>query len=461
MAQVDLTYNSDAEAALLGNLLQYPESIQDCLDMNLQPKDFYDKKNQVVYNTILAMEEDNESCDIVTLADKLSVLGFIDKIGGKDYLAFLVEQSISKSYTKQYIQIIKSGSLSRQLVKAAEEIKTDGQSGTSSIDDLISKAQTTFENLANERPVESIKEGSIVFEDALEKIKEIKKSDSRITGVRTKYTDLDRITAGFQKGDFIIIAARPSVGKTALGINFSINAASNSNGAVAFFSLEMSAQQLGMRMISVDSGVPLQKMRTGDLNDVDASLINESVMRLKDKLIFIDESSSLRVRDIYAKCRNLKKSKTGLSIVFVDYIGLIAGDGKTENRQQEVSKISRELKAMARELNVPVVALSQLRRGDSTRKDKTPRLQDLRESGALEQDADLVLLIHRPNYIDSAEDNKDNNILKREYTGVQELEDIDLIIAKHRNGPSGMTVTLKFDPNVTKFISVEKGKSNG
>lgn len=461
MAQVNLSYNSDAEASLLGNLIQYPESIQDCLDMNLLADDFYDKKNQIVYKTIIGMDEANEHCDIVTLSNKLNVLGQSDQVGGKDYLVFLIDQSISKSYTKQYIKIIKSGSLLRQLVKAADELKSDGQNGALSIDELITKAQTKFENIANERPVESIKDSSTVFEEAFNKIKELKANGNRVTGVRSKFGDLDRITAGFQNGDFIIIAARPSVGKTALGINFALNAASYATGAVAFFSMEMSAQQLGMRMISVDSGIPLQKLRTGDLNDIDSSSVNETIMRLKDRPLFIDESSALRVRDIYAKCRNLKKSKNGLSIVFVDYIGLIAGDGNVENRQQEVSKISRELKAMARELNVPVVALSQLRRGDQTRKDKTPRLQDLRESGSLEQDADLVLLIHRPNYIDSTDDNKDNSVLKREYTGTQESEDIDLIVAKHRNGPSGMTVNLKFDPNITKYISVEKGKING
>lgn len=461
MSQVNLSYNSDAEAALLGNLLQYPESIQDCLDMNLQVIDFFDEKHQLIYKTIVAMDAENEKCDIVTLSNRLNLNKSLDKIGGREYLLYLIDQSISKSYTKQYIKIIRSSSTMRQFVKATEELKTDGQSGSASVDELITKAQTTFEYLANERPVESIKDGKVVFDETHAKIKELKIAGNKITGVKSKFSDLDKITAGFQNGDFIIIAARPSVGKTALGINFAINAASYAPGAVAFFSLEMSAQQLAMRMISVDSGIPLQKMRTGLLNDVDSSSINESIIRLKSRPIFIDESSALKVRDIYAKCRNLKKSKNGLSIVFVDYIGLIAGDGNSENRQQEVSKISRELKAMARNLNVPVVALSQLRRGEQGKKDKIPRLQDLRESGSLEQDADLVLLIHRPNYIDSIDEDKKGGIPKREYTGTQEIEDINLIVAKHRNGPSGMTIDLKFDPNVTKFISVEKGRNNG
>lgn len=460
MAQVNLSYNSDAEAALLGNLLQYSESIQDCLDMNLQANDFYETKNQLVYNAILSMDEANESCDIITLSNRLSVLGFLDKVGGKDYLLFLLDQSISKSYTKQYIKIIKSSSLLRKLVKAADELKVDGQNSSASIDELITKAQSMFEKIANDRPVESIKDGSIVFEETLNKIKELKAFGDTVSGVRSRFSDLDKITTGFQKGDYIIIAARPSVGKTALGINFALNAAINSVGAVAFFSMEMSAQQLGMRMVSVETGIPLQRMRAGSLHDDDESRINLSINDLKGRNIFIDDSSALKVRDIYAKCRNLKKSKNGLSIIFIDYIGLIAGEGHAENRQQEVSKISRELKAMARELNVPVVVLSQLRRGEQGRKDKTPRLQDLRESGALEQDADLVLLIHRPNYIDSQDDNK-AEAPRKEYTEKQDIEDIDLIVAKHRNGPSGMSIPLKFDPNITKYYSVEKGRNNG
>lgn len=464
MNQINLPYNSNAEASLLGNLLQYKDAIQDCLDYNLEPNDFYVEKNRHIYQTILTMSGNNEATDIITILDRLEALNLLQKAGGKEYVLSLIEASISSIYTKDYIKLIKSKSISRQIAQAADEIKFDGQNNIS-IDDILEKAQNRFEEISKGKPVDSILDGSVVFENTSAKIRQLKETGDKITGVKTGYEILNKVTAGFQNGDFIILAARPSVGKTALGINLALNAASSSAGAVAFFSLEMSAVQIGMRMISIETGIPLQRLRIGDIDDAESSKINRAVDVLKNKKIFIDESSVIKVRDIHAKCRKLKNSDTGLNIVFIDYIGLIDGGENSENRQQEVSKISREIKAMARDLNVPVVALSQLRRlpektdkktnqsdGKTYQADKKPRAQDLRESGSLEQDADLVLLIHRPNYRDTSDDQDEST--DYDYNVRRDPETIDLIVAKHRNGPSGMEIHLKFDPNITKFYSL-------
>ena len=456
MPQINLPYNSDAEASLLGNLLQYKTAIQECLDLNLEPEDFYVEKHKNIYQTILSMSNNNEATDIITILDRLEALNLLEKSGGKEYVLSLIEASISSAYTKDYIKLIKSKSIIRQITKAADEIKIDGQ-GSDSIDDILEKAKNRFDEISRDKPVESIIDGAVVFDNTLSKIKQLKDDGTKITGIKSQFENLDRITAGFQNGDFIIVAARPSVGKTALGINLALNASGYSSGSVAFFSLEMSAVQIGMRMIAVETNINLQNIRTGDIDDVQSSKITKAVDMLKKRHIFIDESSVLKVRDIHAKCRKLKNSNDGLSIVFIDYIGLIDSKGGEENRQQEVSKISRELKAMARDLNVPVVCLSQLRRLNN-KEDVKPRAQDLRESGALEQDADLVLLIHRPDYKDTSDDEKSNQAQERQYDGNQEPENIELIVAKHRNGPSGMSVKMKFDPNTTKYYSLGNEK---
>ena len=456
MTQINLPYNSDAEASLLGNLLQYKAAIQDCYDLNLEPEDFYVEKNRYIYQTILSMSSENEAVNLITLIDKLEAVNLLQKAGGKEYVVSLVETSISSAYTKDYIKLVKGKSIIRQTIKAADEIKFDGQNN-GSIDDILEKAKQRFDDIARDKPVESIIDGKIVFENTLDKIKQLKELGDRHTGINSHFTDLDDITTGFQNGDFIIIAARPSVGKTALGINLALNTATGTSGSVAFFSLEMSAVQIGMRMVAIETGINLQTLRKGRIGDAEQSKINKAIEALKHKKLFIDESSVLKVRDIQAKCRKLKNSKDGLSIVFIDYIGLIDSKGGEENRQQEVAKISRELKAMARDLNVPVIALSQLRRLPESEKRK-PRAQDLRESGALEQDADLVILIHRPEYKDSSDEDGDKNAKPKYHDGIREPENIDLIIAKHRNGPSGMDVHLKFDPNTTKFYSIGKVK---
>ena len=284
------------------------------------------------------------------------------------------------------------------------------------------------------------KTGEEIFDATIKHIQAIQEAGTAITGVKTKFRDLDSKTAGFQKGDLIIVAARPSMGKTALALNLAMNSAEITPGAVAIFSLEMPAEQVATRILAANSGVEIQKLRTGQLNDEDWSKVNEATQRLKQMNFFIDDTPGIKVSEMYAKARKLAQDE-GLYMIVVDYIQLIQATGKSDSRQQEVSEISRRLKAMARELNVPLIALSQLSRSVEARQDKRPMLSDLRESGALEQDADLVLFLYRDAYYNRDENDNSNR------------EDVELLIAKHRNGPTGK-VLLAFQKEINAFYGI-------
>ncbi len=442
MSEKVMPYSIDAEESLLGNLLLYPESVKTAVDSGLASDDFYLDKHKRIYNLITSMYHNHEDVDIVSFGAKLRDFDYYDKIGGKDYLMRLVDSTISANNTGEYIRIIKNKSLSRQIIAAGEEIAVEAYDGSTGIDEILEKAENRILGITRSRTDADFRRGSEVFEEALRKAEKIQEAGSAITGIRTLYTDLDRITAGFQRGDLIILAARPSMGKTALALNIALNAASVTQGAIAIFSLEMPCEQLAFRMFGAKSQVPIQKIRTGKLSDSDWSLLNEANQELRSQKFFIDDTPAIKVSDMYAKARKLQNDY-GLSLIVIDYIQLIQGSGSSESRQQEISEISRRLKAMARELNVPVIALSQLSRNVERRDDKRPLLSDLRESGALEQDADLVLFLYREEYYKRDENNTEN-----------EREDVELLIAKHRNGATG-TVKLAFEKNINAFYSIQ------
>ena len=284
------------------------------------------------------------------------------------------------------------------------------------------------------------RKGEEVFDSALKHIEAIQEAGTDITGVRTLYPDLDKKTAGFQKGDLIIVAARPSMGKSALAFNIAVNSASVTPGAIAIFSLEMPAEQVAIRILAAKSKVEIQKLRTGNLNDEEWSRLNEASLQLRRQNFFIDDTPGIKVSEMYAKARKLVQDE-GLYMIIVDYIQLIQATGKADSRQQEVSEISRRLKAMARELNVPVIAVSQLSRSVEARQDKRPMLSDLRESGALEQDADLVLFLYRDAYYN------------HEDQGTDQREDVELLLSKHRNGPTGK-ILLAFEKDINAFYGI-------
>ncbi|MBR3227736.1 MAG: replicative DNA helicase [Erysipelotrichaceae bacterium] len=439
MSQKVIPYSIEAEESLLGNILIYKDAMQETIEAGITSEDFYIDKHQKIFQIMANMYENREKVDTVSLSSKLKDFDYFDKVGGLEYLMKLTDSTIANVNTKEYIRIIKNKSISRQIIAAGEKIATEGYDGKSSIDELLESAEKRILDITRSRTDADFKEGTQIFDDAIKKIEAIEAAGTTITGVRSRFTKLDEMTAGFQRGDLILLAARPSMGKSAMALNIAINSAMVTQGACAIFSLEMPAEQLAMRMFSAKAKVDGQKLRKGQLNDSDWSKINEAAQELKHQKFFIDDTPGLKVSDMYAKCRKLKNDH-GLYLVIVDYIQLIQATGKSESRQQEVSDISRKLKAMARELDVPVIALSQLSRSVESRQDKRPMLSDLRESGALEQDADIVIFLYREEYYNREENN-------------DQREDVELIVAKHRNGPIGK-VKLAFEKDYNAFYSI-------
>ncbi len=440
MTQKTMPYSIEAEESLLGNILIYKEALRECVEANVTSDDFYLEKNRKIYNIMTSMYENGENVDTVSLSEKLKDFDYFDKVGGLEYLLKLTDSTIDRVNTKDYIRIIQNKSLARRIIKAGEDIANEGYDGTTGIDDILENAEKKILDITRSRTAGDFKSSEEVFDSAVKKIEAIEAAGSAITGVRTRYTLLDQMTAGLQRSDMILLAARPSMGKSALALNIALNSAMVSQGACAIFSLEMPAEQLANRMLSAKAKVDGQKIRKGQLNDSEWAKINEASQELKHQKFFFDDTPGIKISEMYAKCRKIKE-EYGLYLVIIDYIQLIQTSGSSESRQQEVSDISRKIKALARELDVPVIALSQLSRSVEARTDKRPMLSDLRESGALEQDADIVMFIYREDYY------------KKEEERNEEREDVELIIAKHRNGPIG-TVKLAFEKNINAFYSI-------
>ena len=441
MSNRSMPYSIEAEESLLGNIMLYPDAMRQCADAGVTAEDFYLEKHRSIYNIMSSMFENKEKVDTVSLSTKLKDFGVYDKIGGLDYIMQLANATISANNTGEYISIIRNKSLARQVIKVGEEISNDAFDSSVSVDEMLENVERKVTEVTRSKTSSDFLSGEVVFDSTIKHIQAIQEAGSDITGVRTLYSDLDSKTAGFQKGDLIIVAARPSMGKTALALNLAMNSASVTPGAVAIFSLEMPAEQVATRILAAKSKVEIQKLRTGTLNDEEWSRINIAAQELKKQNFYIDDTPGIKVSEMYAKARKLAQDK-GLYMIVVDYIQLIQATGKSDSRQQEVSEISRRLKAMARELGVPLIALSQLSRSVEARQDKRPMLSDLRESGALEQDADLVLFLYRDAYY-NREENAENT-----------REDVELLIAKHRNGATGK-VTLAFEKEINAFYGIK------
>ena len=440
MSNRSMPYSIEAEESLLGNIMLYPDAMRQCVDAGVTADDFYLDKHRQIYNLMHSMYENKEKVDTVSLSSRLKDFGVYDKIGGLEYLMQLANATISANNTGEYISIIRNKSLARKVIKVGEEISNDAYDSSVSVDEMLENVERKVTEVTRSKTSADFKTGEEIFDATIKHIQAIQEAGTAITGVKTKFRDLDSKTAGFQKGDLIIVAARPSMGKTALALNLAMNSAEITPGAVAIFSLEMPAEQVATRILAANSGVEIQKLRTGQLNDEDWSKVNEATQRLKQMNFFIDDTPGIKVSEMYAKARKLAQDE-GLYMIVVDYIQLIQATGKSDSRQQEVSEISRRLKAMARELNVPIIALSQLSRSVEARQDKRPMLSDLRESGALEQDADLVLFLYRDAYYNRDENDNSNR------------EDVELLIAKHRNGPTGK-VLLAFQKEINAFYGI-------
>ena len=435
-----IPYSTEAEESLLGNILLYKDAMRQCIDGEIYPDDFYLERHQIIYNIMRTMYENKEKVDTVSLSTKLKDFGVFDKIGGLEYLMQLTGSTISATNTKEYISIVKNKSLARKIIHVGEEIANDAYDGKVEVAELLENAERKVIEVTRSQVSSDFMSGEEVFDNTIKHIEAIQEAGSRITGVKTDFEDLDRMTAGFQKGDLIIVAARSSMGKTTFALNVALNSAGRNPGSVAIFSIEQPAEQIAMRILSAKSNVPFWKLNTGILNDEDWSKINEASQQLKKMSFYIDDSSGIKVSEIYAKCRKLAQEHD-LFLVIVDYLQLVQATGKGETREREVADISRSLKAMARELNVPVIAVSQLSRSVEQRNDKRPMLSDLRESGSIEQDADLVLMLYRDSYYNPDNESEDAS------------EEVELSIAKHRNGPTGR-IKLSYQKDIFRFYGL-------
>lgn len=434
-------HDLEAERSLLGSMLISKEACDEVIGM-ATPNDFYLDSHRLLFEAMQALNNQRKPIDVVTLTSYLMDNKQLDKIGGVDYLLQLSESVPTTAHCGYYLRILNEKALLRNLINKSTEIINKAYGEIDDLNEFINDAEKEFLDVTRDRNAGEFKTVQEVVQNVTDRIVMLQQSGQAISGVKTKYYDLDRLTSGFQKGDLIILAARPSVGKTALALNIGFNVSENSDEAVALFSLEMPAEQLIQRIICAVGSINSEAIRNGSILRENSDRYYAAADKVSRCNLFIDDTPSIKVGEIAAKCRRLKQEQ-GLKLVIVDYLQLISGSTRNrESRQQEVSEISRQLKALARELNVPVLALSQLSRSVEKRDNKRPVLSDLRESGAIEQDADIVAFIHREDY-QKAEKEKETQ-------GAT-----DLIIAKHRNGPTG-EVKLVFLKNFSKFANPAK-----
>jgi replicative DNA helicase len=431
--------NLEAEQAVLGAILLDSEAMVTAME-RLRSEDFYRAAHQQIYASMVELAESNEPVDLITLTAKLQDKKQLDDIGSVSYLAELANSVPTSANIDYYAMIVEEKSMLRRLIRAANQIVSNGYANEDDVTNMLSDAELRIMEISQRRSGSGFVSIREVLMEVFERVEYLAEHKGGSTGVGSGFRDLDKMTSGFQPSDLIIVAARPSVGKTAFALNIAQNAGVRGKETVAIFSLEMGAAQLVQRMICAEANVDANRLRTGELKPDDWEKLTMAIGALSEAQIYIDDSPSLNVAEIRAKCRRLKKEK-GLGMILIDYLQLIAGRGKGgDNRQQEVSEISRTLKQIARELEVPVIALSQLSRGVEQRQDKRPMMSDLRESGSIEQDADIVAFLYRDDYY-----NKES-----EKEGV-----IEIIIAKQRNGPVG-TVELAFLKNYNKFVSLDR-----
>lgn len=445
MAQArQLPFSMEAEQAILGAMLIYPSVVRDVNDQDLVKEDFFAENHQRIFEAMMTLADAGKPVEATGLISRLQDTGELSIVGGADYIVRLCDEAISSANSVFYIEEIKNKAHLRRLITTAEKIAQKGFDSASPLDDVMDLAEKQILEVTRSRRTTNFRSARDVVGEVMDKIRLIRESENRITGIQTGYTRLDQITNGFQRGDLIILAARPSVGKTAFALNVALQSALRNPNAIAIFSLEMPAEQLMRRILSAKASIRGDQLRSGYLNNAEMNQLSEAASELKNIKIFIDDSAMIKMGDIFSKCRKLK-SEHGLDMIIIDYLQLITGSGRSgsDNRQQEVSEISRSLKALARELDVPVIALSQLSRGVETRQDKHPLLSDLRESGSIEQDADIVMFLYREKYQNHSENEEPS-----------EYEDVDVDIAKHRNGATER-FKLVFNRSINAFYNYE------
>lgn len=433
--------NIEAEQAVLGAMMIDKEAISKATEI-LRENDFYRQDHRAVYQVIVDLFSKNQAVDMVTVTEALKREGKLEDVGGIQFITYLANAVPTAANISYHAKIVEEKSLLRQLISVSTQIAGAGYEGTEDVNALLDNAERMILGVSERKISRDFAPIKEVVMSAVDRIDELYNKKGGITGIATGFIDFDHLTSGLQPSDLILIAARPSMGKTALVLNMAQNVAIREKKSVAFFSLEMSKEQLVQRMLCAEASIDSSRLRIGELEDNDWEKLIWAADSLSRADIFIDDTPGITVMEMRAKARRLKVEHN-LQLIVIDYLQLMQGSGKKsgENRQQELSDISRSLKALARELNVPVIALSQLSRSVESRQVKRPMLSDLRESGALEQDADLVAFLYREDYYDKETENK--NIT-------------ELIIAKHRNGPVD-TVKLFFHKQFTRFANLAKG----
>ena len=433
-------HDEDAEEAVIGSMLTDKDAVIAAIEV-LKPEDFYRDDNKTIFEAEASIYAKGEPIDFITVKEELISMGKFDAVGGNEYLATLTDKVPTTANIEKYVKIVEDKSLLRTLIKTANELIDLGYSQNEEIESLMDSAEKKIFDIMQKKKKKGYSSIKDILVDSFTQLQELYNNKQHITGVPSGFIDLDNKTAGFHKSELILIAARPAMGKTAFALNIATNAAVQANIPVVVFSLEMSKEQCANRILCSQAMVDSQKVSKGDISDEEWEKLAVASGELSESSgIFIDDTAGITVAEIRAKCRKLKIEKN-IGLIVIDYLQLIQGSGKSSSREQEIAEISRSLKILAKEIDVPVIALSQLSRAPEARTDHRPMLQDLRESGSIEQDADIVMFIYRDDYYNP----------QAEQTNIAEI-----IIAKNRSGPVG-TTELLWMPSFTKFVNKYNG----
>ena len=433
-----LPHSTEAEQSVIGSMIMSRDAIIEASEI-ITGADFYQQQYGIVFEAMIELNDEGKAVDLVTLQERLKEKDLPPEISSMEFVRDLLSAVPTSANVKYYAEIVAEKSMLRKLIKTTEEISNACYLGKEKTQDILETTEKKIFDLVQNRGSQEFVPIRQVVLNAIEKIEKASRNQGSVTGIPTGFIDLDYKTSGFQPSDLILVAARPSMGKTAFVLNIAQYMAFRNDVTAAIFSLEMSNEQLVNRLLALESKVDSQNIRTGNLEDEEWAKLIEGANIIGNSHLIIDDKPGISISELRSKCRKYKMEHN-LGIIFIDYLQLMTGSGRSESRQQEISEISRSLKALARELNVPVVALSQLSRAVEQRPDHRPMLSDLRESGAIEQDADVVMFIYRDDYYNKDSENK--NIA-------------EIIIAKQRNGPIG-TVNLVWMPNYTKFVNMKK-----
>ena len=431
-------HNIDAEQSVLGAMLLDRNAIAEVTDI-LNGSEFYRESHNQLFNAIVEIYDRDEPVDMVTLVDFLRSKGLLESVGGVSYMSNLVNSVPTTANVKYYAKIVAEKYILRRMILSSSEIIEKCYAEQDDVQDVMSQAEKSIFDISQNKSHKDFEQLNTIIVRSFDEFERLYKNKGDITGLTSGFTDVDRRTSGFQKSDFVLVAARPSMGKTAFMLNISLAPALRMNKSVAIFSLEMSKEQLVNRMICSEAYVDAQKLRVGDIDDEDWVKLAKAAGPLSNANIYIDDTPGISLSELRSKCRRLKIEK-GLDMILIDYLQLMTAGKNIDNRQQEVSEISRSLKALAKEMNAPVIALSQLSRAPEARADHRPILSDLRESGSIEQDADVVIFLYRDEYYNK--DTEKKNIA-------------EVIIAKQRNGPTG-TIELAWLGQYTKFGNLDR-----